>query len=44
MVNNLKTKILISNDIILPEGISIDIIKGAAYIESYKVLIKVNAR
>jgi len=44
LVDNLRAKILISNDIILPKGIIINISKRIAYIESYNVTIRVNSR
>jgi len=44
LVNNLRTKILISNDIISPKTIIIDIAKRLAYIGSYNVTIDINSR
>jgi len=44
LIDNLRIKILISNDIIRPEGIVIDITKKSARISSYNVTIDINSR
>ena len=43
-VNNLKANILVSNDIIGLEGITVDPIISTVYIDSYKVIIPVEIR
>ena len=42
LVNNLRAKMLISNDIISPEQIIIDIANKSARIDSYYLNIKIN--
>jgi hypothetical protein len=44
LVDNLKTKIFINNNIILFKGIIINIIKKSVYINSYNVTIGINLR
>lgn len=43
LVNNLKTNILIKNDIIDTEGITINIVKKKAYVSGCKALFLISA-
>ena len=44
MINNLRIKILIKNNVIRSKEIVIDIIKNKARIRSYDILIKINIK
>ncbi len=44
LINNLRARILISNNIIKPKNIIINIIKKLIYINSYNIIININIR